>query len=281
LGVATRFRIRDPKPRTIHAPCFRERVLHHAVMAQVGPVLDRALVFDSYACRTGKGSLAAVLRAQEHVRRVAWYAKIDIRACFASVDHAVLRALLPRRFKNDGVLQLLARIIDSHHDAPGKGLPIGALTSQHLANWYLDGLDRLLLECCRVQGMIRYMDDVVWWCESRERVRDVLAQVRSFAEERLKLEVKGSVEIGRSVCGVRVCGYRVLPGTILLSRRRRRRYAEARREWERAYAGGKIDERQLQAGFSSALAITAHADAAAWRREQLRRRPLDGPCDSV
>ena len=72
-----------------------------------------------------------------------------------------------------------------------------------------------------------------------------------------------------------VCGYRILPGRLLLSRRRKRRYAECRRGWESAYAAGLIDARTLQAGYASANAITVHADAAAWRREQLRRHPLD------
>src|SRR5271157_5946180 len=43
VGVARSFRIRDPKPRIIRAPAFRERVLHHAIMAHAGPVLDRSL----------------------------------------------------------------------------------------------------------------------------------------------------------------------------------------------------------------------------------------------
>jgi len=61
VGRMRRFRIRDPKPRIIHAPCFRERVLHHALMAHVGPVLDRALVDDTYACRVGGGALVKQL----------------------------------------------------------------------------------------------------------------------------------------------------------------------------------------------------------------------------
>ena len=93
IGRSRRFRIRDPKPRVIHAPCFRERVLHHAVMAHVGPVLDRALVDDTFACRIGKGALAAVRRAQQNARRHTWWAKIDIRAYFASIDHAVLQSV--------------------------------------------------------------------------------------------------------------------------------------------------------------------------------------------
>ena len=72
------------------------------------------------------------------------------------------------------------------------------------------------------------------------------------------------------------CGYRILPGGLLLSRRRKRRYAECRRDWESAYSKGLIDERTLQAGYASAPAIIAHADAGSWRREPLRRCSFDG-----
>lgn len=274
VGRSHSFRIRDPKPRTIHAPCFRERVLHHALMAHVGPVLDRALVADTYACRVGKGALAGVKRAQQHVRHWPWYAKIDIRAYFASIDHETLLQLLRRRFKDAALLALMHRIIDAHRDAPGKGLPIGALTSQQFANYYLGSLDRLLLEQCRVRGFVRYMDDLVWWGETREQVREALARAHAHAASHLKLEVKQPVQVGRSRLGLMYCGYRILPDRLLLSRRRKRRYAACRRKWEQAYAAGRIDALELQAGYASALASTAHTDSAAWRREQLRRHPL-------
>jgi len=274
VGRMRRFRIHDPKPRIIHAPCLRERVLHHALLAHVGPVLDRALVEDTYACRIGKGALAAVQRARRHMRRFPWYAKIDIRAYFASIDHALLLKQLALRFKDPGLLGLIARIVDAHHAEPGKGLPIGALTSQHFASYYLSGLDRLLLEGCRVRGLVRYMDDLVWWGETRDAVRSALAAARADAADRRHLEITTPVQIGRSHHGLSFCGYRILPGRLLLSRRRKRRYAECRRDWEAAYGNALIDARTLQAGYACALAITVHADAGAWRREQLRRRPL-------
>ena len=281
LGEMRAFRIHDPKPRLIHAPAFRERVLHHALMAHAGPVLDRALVDDTYACRVGKGTLAAVRRCQQHLRRFSWYAKIDIRAYFASIDHAALVAMLHRKFKDRPLLDLMARIIDAYHDRPGKGLPIGALTSQHFANYYLSGLDRLLMEGCRVGGMVRYMDDVAWWADSREEGRETLRIATAFVREDLLLDVKQPVQIGRSAGGLVFCGFRILPGALLLSRRRKQRYAQCRRKWERAFGAGEIDAATLQAGYSSALAITAHADAAAWRREQLRRAPLEANLESV
>lgn len=274
VGHGRRFRIHDPKPRTIHAPCFRERVLHHAIMGQVGPVLDRALVDDTYACRIGKGALAAVLRAQHHARRWPWWCKIDIRAYFASIDHAVLQALLARKLEDRAVLGLLGRIIDAHADGVGRGLPIGALTSQQLANFYLGGLDRLLLEGCKVRGLVRYMDDLVWWGERRADVRAALDAARTYTSTTLRLDIKQPVLIGRSGDGLPLCGYRITPGRILLSRRRRRRYSERRAFWEDGYAAGRIDAGTLQAGYSAALGITLHADAADWRREQLCRVPV-------
>ncbi len=281
LGEMRAFRIHDPKPRLIHAPGFRERVLQHALVAHAGPVLDRALVDDTYACRVGKGALAAVHRCQQQLRRFSWHAKIDIRAYFASIDHAVLVAMLHRKFKDRPLLDLMARIIDAHHDRPGKGLPIGALTSQHFANYYLSGLDRLLLEDCRVGGMVRYMDDVAWWADSREAVRQTLKIAGAFVRQDLLLDVKQPVQIGRSAGGLSFCGFRILPAALLLSRRRKRRYAQCRRKWEHAFQAGEIDAATLQAGYSSALAITAHADAAGWRREQLRRAPLEADLESV
>jgi RNA-directed DNA polymerase len=274
VGEFQSFRIRDPKPRLIQAPAFRERVLHHALMAHIGPVIDRTLVFDCYACRDGKGPVAAVKRAQAHARRFSWFCQIDVRSYFASIDHEVLMRALRRRFKNRGLLALMERIVTSAPAAPGRGLPIGALTSQYCANLYLNGLDRLILEQAGARGYVRYMDDLVWWGPSRFAVREILAKARSYAEAELKLEVKTPVRVGQSAHGLCFCGYRILPDRLLLTRRRKQRYAACRRRGELAYARSLISARELQSHYASAYGMTAHADAAVWRREQLARSGL-------
>ncbi|PWC95998.1 RNA-directed DNA polymerase [Azospirillum sp. TSO5] len=240
VGRTRVFHIRNPKPRTIRAPVFREQILHHALIGVIRPVLDRGLIDDSFACRVGKGALAAVRRAQHHAERFPCFAQIDIRNCFASIDQAILRRLLARRFKGAASLDLMGLIIDAHLAAPGKGLPIGALTWQHFANFYLNGIDRRL-ERCRMRGLVRYMDDLVWWGDDKAAVRHGLAEVRAFALGELGLTVKDTARVGRSRDGLTLCGYRVLPGRLLLSRRGRRRYAVARRLWEAAFATGRID----------------------------------------
>lgn len=245
VGRGRRFRIRDPKPRQIYAPCFRERVMHHALMRPIGPVLDRALIDDSYACRAGKGALAAVLRAQEHSRRFPWYVKMDIRAYFASIDHLRLESRLRARLKGEDVLRLIHRIVAAHEDAPGKGLPIGALTSQILANDYLDPLDRFLLETCKVAGLVRYMDDFAFWTRTRAEAIRIRDEVKTFLARQLLLTAKEPIAMNRSERGVTICGFRVRPGTIRLSQRRRRRYLDARRRCEADYRAGRIDASAL------------------------------------
>jgi hypothetical protein len=269
----TVFKIHDPKPRRIVAPCFDDRVLHHALMAQVGPVLDRALIADTFACREGQGSLAAVYRAQDALRRWPWVVKTDVRAYFASIDHERLYAdVLARRFKRPALLALCRRILARWAGSLGRGLPIGALTSQYFANSYLDVVDRFACEQLRLRRYVRYMDDLLWWCASKAQARETFRQVRGFALAHRGLQLKPT-QIACSAAGVSFLGYRVTPGALRLSQRRRRRYRAARLRWEQRYLEGEIDASELQRGYASALAITRHTDATQWRAEQLRRSP--------
>ncbi|MDI7270071.1 MAG: RNA-dependent DNA polymerase, partial [Myxococcota bacterium] len=87
FGPYRSFRICDPKPRTIVAAPFRDRVVHHATCRVLEPVLDRTFIGDSFACRAGKGNLAAVLRLRDFVRAVpdGWALSCDVRRYFQSV----------------------------------------------------------------------------------------------------------------------------------------------------------------------------------------------------
>jgi len=106
------FSIYERKPRIIAVAPFRDRIVHHAVMNVIESPLDRRFIFDSYACRRGKGTHAAVLRYQQWAQRYAYVLKLDVQRYFPSIDHALLKSALRRHLKDDHTLLLLDRIIN-------------------------------------------------------------------------------------------------------------------------------------------------------------------------
>src|SRR5699024_5897015 len=118
---------------------------------------------------------------------------------FYNIDHKVLKRLLRKKIRDENYLKILFRIIDSTNinvndkikkikekeiirlkesnlsdkekrikdieNIPsyrfGKGLPIGNMTSQIMAVYYLNDLDHFIKEKLHIKAYIRYMDDGV------------------------------------------------------------------------------------------------------------------------
>ena len=100
-GSYHRFHIFDPKHRIINKATVRDRLIHHAVYRVLYPLFDRSFIFDSYSCRIGKGTHAAVDRLEKFTRQVSrnntkpcWALKFDIKKFFDSVDHGILMGIL-------------------------------------------------------------------------------------------------------------------------------------------------------------------------------------------
>ena len=272
-GTFFTFDIRDPKPRRICAAPFRDRVVHHAICNVLDPFFDRRLISDSYACRSGKGSHAALKRAQHFSRRYPFFLKIDIRRYFDSIDHKVLKNLLRRIFKDQQLLALLERIIDNAPpDAvPGKGLPIGNLTSQYFANIYLGELDHFLKEQQKIKGYIRYMDDMLVFASDKSKLHQILAVIRQFLDERLHLQLKESALLLMPVTeGIPFLGFRVWPRLVRLDHRSLRRLRRRLRYAEQACLGGRIEMDQLTNTTASVFAHVTHADTLCLRRKLIR-----------
>jgi len=189
-----------PKPRLISAAPFRDRVVHHALINILGPLLEKSFIFDSYANRTGKGTHRAIRRYQSFLRSYPFVLKCDIKKFFPSIDHAILKNLFHRKLKDKPTLWLIDTIIDHSNDQeficdyfPGddlftpldrrKGLPIGNLTSQFFANFYLDPLDHYIKEVLRCPGYLRYVDDFVLFSHCKENLKIWKQRIRQFSEK--------------------------------------------------------------------------------------------------
>lgn len=267
------FYINDPKKRLIHAACFEDRIFHHAVINLAGNTLEKAMLPTSFACRPNLGVHRAAEQTQKNIQRYRWYCQIDIASYFAKIDHELLYSVLCRRFKGNDFKQQLKRLIGCYPIEIGKGLPIGSLTSQYFANYYLDGLDRLLNTSAKVRAHVRYMDDIVWWCDDKQAAKQLLAQVQGYLRDKRKLDVKPTIRIQKSEQGISFCGFHIFKSTIRLSARRKQRYQKRRLYWEHQYRQGKINAQQLQMAYAAVHAITQGTDSQSWRQKNLCLHP--------
>ena len=254
---------------------FESEFLAGVFLDRFAADFERWLIEDTFACRRGKGREAALRRAEHHAARHGWFLKLDVAKYFDSIPHAVLLGEIARRWRDRRVVALWERIVRCYETAPGRGLPIGALTSQHLANFFLGAADRYVKETLRVPGYARYMDEMALW-GGRAELKAAVGGLRIFLAERLGLTLKGNWHLQPVVRGMDFLGYRVFPGGSRLARPSRRRFL---RRWvwcERARACGDIGEREAQ---RRVLALTAFVRVARCERvlQKLFGPPQGGP----
>ena len=277
------FKIHDPKERTIAAAPVKERIVHHALIAVIGGRLERSLIDKSYACRKGKGQWAAVAEARRLAAKHEWCLKLDIHHFFDSIDHEILLGLLARKIKDRRVMVLLRQLVESYETEPGKGVPIGNLTSQYFANLYLDGLDRWIgdgnrrqsnavenSECSRKRSIaiecIRYMDDLLVFGD-REELRRIMREIPEFLRENLKLELKAKGGLHRTARGVEFLGTRVFPRRVALARRSKVRFRRKVALLDGMLAEGRMSETRYQTRMTQLFAFVRNCDTEAFRRK--------------
>ena len=292
-GPYYNFRIYDPKPRLISAAPFRDRVVHHALCRVIEPLFERRFIHDSYACRKGKGTHAALDRSQKFSRRYPYVLKCDIERFFPSMDHSLLMAQLERVIADPDTLGLCDRILKSgetiHRNEiqpryfPGddlfavlrpKGLPIGNLTSQFWANVYLNPLDHFVKRELGCKGHVRYVDDFLLFAENKAILHHWKQSIIEFAATlRMRLhERQASVfPVGT---GIPFLGWRIYPGYRRLKRRNgvafQRRFARLRA----LFAEGKIGWEDMDASVKGWVAHAAHGDTWGLRRSLLYETAL-------
>lgn len=267
-----------PKKRLISAAPYRDRVVHHALMNILEPILDTHFHPDSYACRKGKGTHAAADRLEILMRRCRYALQCDIRKFFPSIDHELLKTAFRRLIKDKHTLWLMDLIVDNSNEQPRelwwfegddlftplerrRGLPIGNLTSQWFANWMLNGLDHYITSHLGIGAYVRYCDDFVLLHSDSKALKDALAGVRQFlSARRLRLhERKVFVRPVRS--GITFVGYRIRPTHRLLRKENIRAFRRRVRWMKKAYADGRLDWEAVKLRLDSWMGHAGHTDS--------------------
>ena len=267
-GPYRTFTIREPKARQISAAPYRDRVVHHVLVNVLAPIFERCFIRDSYACRKGKGTHAAVSRCQEFSRRFRYVLKADVRKFFPSMDHEILKESIARKIKDRSILGLVVLIIDNikpqeyvSQFKPGddlftrsvrrQGIPIGNLTNQFFANVYLDPLDHFLKERLGTAGYVRYVDDFLVFAECKRQLGDVREAIREFLVTLRLLPHPTKNTILRVDRGVRFLGFRVFPTHRLLPKENVRRFRRRVCDMQAEYAAGEVRYADIHARLMS------------------------------
>lgn len=188
---------------------FADRVVHAALAAEIEPAFAPSFAPEDYACRTGYGAHRAQLRLREHLKEHRFALHLDVRAYFPSIDVERLRGILAARIRDTAFLAVVDRVLDSGrglYDAsgvrafarlapdwppPGRGLPIGALTSQlFAAHLYLNACDAFVKRTLKVPGYLRYVDDLFLFADTRAELRTARSAVAEWLASERGLRLK-------------------------------------------------------------------------------------------
>lgn len=305
------FMVDKPVQREIFAADFRDRVVHHLIINKLNPLFERKFIFDSYACRVGKGTLFGIRRLDTFIRRCSvnytrdcYVLKLDIRGFFMQINARKLllrlNSFVDEQYKGLDVVMLknLCEIVlmnkpsencvikgkpsdwdglpkdkSLFHSPPDCGLPIGNLSSQVFANFYLDIFDHFVKHDLGMKYYGRYVDDFVLVHESREYLASLIPVIRNFLADELALQLHPKkIYLQHYRHGVHYLGAVIKPGRIYVGKRTKGNFYNAIMRHNVVVAGHlpSTTERQaFRASINSYLGVMGHFDTRRLRRSMV------------
>ena len=202
-----KFKVFEPKERTIYAPAFKDLVVQHAIYRLIYPVFDKTFIHTSYACRKGKGAHKAsdyTQKAMRQCRPGEYSLKLDIRKYFYSISRVVLRRLIERKIKDRRFVNLMMVFAEMETRI---GIPIGNLLSQIYALIFLNPLDHFVKRVLKVKRYVRYVDDFILIGLTRDQCLSLRKKIVAYLSDKLKLSLSKST-IATIRRGINFVGYR-------------------------------------------------------------------------
>ena len=185
-------RVWIPKPgsqeqRPLGIPTVRDRVVQTALVHVIEPILDHTFHERSFGFRRGRGCHDALRVVEEKLEAgYVYVVDADLKGYFDTIPKDRLLAMVNEQISDRRVLSLIKSYLDQsimeelRTWTPESGVPQGAVLSPVLANLYLNPLDHHMADAGF--EMVRYADDFVILCRSREEAEAALAMVREWVE---------------------------------------------------------------------------------------------------
>lgn len=175
--------------RPLGVPEVENRVVEMAIRNVIEPIFEHSFAEHSYGFRPKRGAKDALRRVDKLLKEgKVWVVDADLKAYFDTIPQDKLMAAVEEQIADGAVLELIEKFLKQGVMESGKGwsptetgTPQGAVLSPLLANLYLNPLDHLMAQMG--WEMVRYADDFVILCESREEAEQALAEIRQWVEQ--------------------------------------------------------------------------------------------------
>lgn len=215
------FVVTRPVCREVFAANYRDRVIHHYIALRLEPLFESVFSERTYNCRVGKGQLFGVRQlasdikeCSENFTKPCYYLKCDMKGFFMSIPRRDLAdkvdTFILNNYKGDDIdeLRYVSRVtimndptkncikrsskelMDSvpigktlRTSKLGCGLPIGNLTSQHDANFWLNDFDWWLTLTLFIIHHGRYVDDFFLLHQDKKKLLEAIPKIRKYLAE--------------------------------------------------------------------------------------------------
>lgn len=274
------FYVTRPKLREVFCADFRDRIVHHLIMRKFLWLFEQTMIDDSYNCREGKGVLYGIKRMRKHIEDVskdyseeAWALKFDLQGFFMSIDRDILWDMIEKSIKGgyqgedaEWWLRLIHDVVfhrpelncevrgdvslkdkiaknKSLFHSEGRGLPIGNLTSQIFANFYLSAYDQWLKQWMRKNERYgRYVDDACIISNDKAHALRLLYMSRLWLKTMLHVNMHpDKMYLQEAKKGLPFIGYVIKPHRVYCGDRIVNSAFEAVREWNK-HRNGNADK---------------------------------------
>jgi group II intron reverse transcriptase/maturase len=189
-------RVWIPKPgspseqRPLSIPAVGDRIVQTALKLVIEPIFEADMLPCSFGFRPRKvahDALQVLLDEAWKGRR--WVVETDIASCFEAIAHDRLLQAVEERICDRQVLKLLRALLRAgvleagavRH--PVTGTPQGGVISPMLCNVYLHRLDRRWKTARDGGVLVRYADDLLVLCRTRQQADRALAALTGYLAE--------------------------------------------------------------------------------------------------
>jgi len=185
------------KKRELGIPTVGDRVAQMVIKRYIEERLEKEFEESSYGYRPGRSAHEALAKVRENVWEKKWVIDLDIKGFFDNLDHGLLRKGLERHVEEKWVKMYIERWLKAPietkegkvEEREGRGVPQGGVISPLLSNLYLHYvLDKWIKQKYPKVRMVRYSDDAIVHCDTKEEAEEVKEAIRKRVEE-CKLEL--------------------------------------------------------------------------------------------